>query len=88
MLNDKFGIHFIKDRFLNLGFHLDHKTPYLAIHMPGFRVEMGWGSKPVHVWASCKRIWILGLDRPSCQATRDYAREIIGRLDKTDGGEL
>lgn len=50
------------DPWLSVGFHIDHVRPYLAIHLPLVRLEIGWRlSEPCHSKYLGNGRWLLSL---------------------------
>ncbi len=42
----KFDVQYMWNPWLSFGIHIDHKAPYLAIHLPGVWLEIGFLNQP------------------------------------------
>lgn len=42
-MRGRFGFNVLLNPWLSLGLHVDHRAPYLALHLPGRLVLIGWG---------------------------------------------
>lgn len=71
-------IRLTRDSWLNLGVHVDHKAPYVALHFPGFRLEVGRTPKPAHVAYSDKGMWMLTTTKME-QHRRDKLRWLLAK---------
>lgn len=65
-----------RDPWFSLGVHIDHRAPYVAIHLPGVRVEIGRGNEPAHACDLSPDLWLLSMT-PISDFTRDRLRRAL-----------
>ncbi len=71
-------IRFARDPWFSLGVHVDHKAPYLALHLPGIRFEIGRTPKPAHVAYSDRGMWVLTATKME-RRKRDKLRGLLAK---------
>ncbi len=71
------SIRFIRDPWLNLGIHVDHKAPYVDIHLPGLCVRIGDLSSGEH-WSKdvADGVWLISDRQISSDAQQSVRRAL------------